>query len=243
MKYFVYITINRVTGSFYIGMSNGNNHSQAGGYIGSGKVLKLAIKKYGKEAFRRFILERFETRAEAATGESRWISKAKSKWPEKRCYNLTVGGENGETPSKEAHKRIAKKLRERAKRPEVKEWFRRHGHNTLVPYLKKYGPANRVLSDKDIAYINKEYNKYEKTMNDLAEEFGVTPSAIWRVVELRKGHSGTGNGQAKLREPEVLKIRELWATGEHLQRELGAMFKVSTHTIWRIVNRKIWTHI
>jgi group I intron endonuclease len=48
----IYLTVNRINGKVYIGQTSINKN----GYIGSGKLLKRAIKKYGKDNFTRTIL-------------------------------------------------------------------------------------------------------------------------------------------------------------------------------------------
>lgn len=55
--------------------------------------------------------------------------------------------------------------------------------------------------------------------------------------------SGEANGNAKLTDGKVRRIRKLYATGKWTQAELGKMFGVSDVTISYIVNRKIWKHI
>ncbi len=54
---------------------------------------------------------------------------------------------------------------------------------------------------------------------------------------------GTENGKAKLTEENVLRIRELYSTGNYYQRELAVKYKVSRSQIKEIVNRKQWRHI
>ena len=54
---------------------------------------------------------------------------------------------------------------------------------------------------------------------------------------------GEKNGMSKLTEVQVLKIRELYASGDYYQKELGEMFGVSQCLIWYIVHRKWWKHI
>jgi len=49
---YIYLTINWITGKKYIGQTNGNENS----YIGSGRILLKAIKKYGKENFTKEII-------------------------------------------------------------------------------------------------------------------------------------------------------------------------------------------
>lgn len=52
-----------------------------------------------------------------------------------------------------------------------------------------------------------------------------------------------GRCRKKLTEQKVLKIRELFATGQYSQRELARRFGVTEQPIGFIVNRKTWTHI
>lgn len=54
---------------------------------------------------------------------------------------------------------------------------------------------------------------------------------------------GVANQHAKLTEADVERIRELYATGNFIQAELGAMFNVSGPAISKIVNRKVWAHV
>jgi len=52
--YFVYETTNNINGKKYIGYHKTTNLND--GYLGSGKILHYAIKKYGRGAFSRRIL-------------------------------------------------------------------------------------------------------------------------------------------------------------------------------------------
>ena len=55
MKSFVYITTNLINGKKYIGSSTENRHGSST-YLGSGVLLKHAVKKYGRNNFTRQIL-------------------------------------------------------------------------------------------------------------------------------------------------------------------------------------------
>lgn len=55
--------------------------------------------------------------------------------------------------------------------------------------------------------------------------------------------SGENGTNTKLTEAKVLLIRELWATGDYLQRELAVKFNVTQKAISYIINRKSWKHI
>jgi group I intron endonuclease len=53
---------------------------------------------------------------------------------------------------------------------------------------------------------------------------------------------GSNHGHSKLTEEDVIKMRELFATGTS-QKDLAEMFNVKRHTINQIVHRKRWKHI
>lgn len=85
----VYKTVNIINEMFYIGY-----HKTAtldDGYVGSGKYLKSAIKKYGIENFRREVLAVFETEQEAFELEKKLVAKLQGIL----CYNIHEGGSGG----------------------------------------------------------------------------------------------------------------------------------------------------
>ena len=57
MAHEVYKTTNKVNGRFYIGV---HSTSSKLNYIGSGKLLGLAVKKYGKSNFKKEVLFSFK---------------------------------------------------------------------------------------------------------------------------------------------------------------------------------------
>jgi len=73
---FVYQTKNLKNGKKYIGVCTFNSDS----YLGSGRLLKSAIRKYGRENFKRTILEHCSTPEEVYSKEIYYINK----------YNLTI---------------------------------------------------------------------------------------------------------------------------------------------------------
>lgn len=89
---FIYITTNIINGKKYIGLCTRDDDN----YLGSGKLIKDAIKKYGKKNFTRKILERcddFETLCER---EMYWIEKYNAV-QDKNFYNLSYGGSSGDS--------------------------------------------------------------------------------------------------------------------------------------------------
>ena len=85
----VYKVTNLINNKMYIGkLVNSNKWSS---YWGSGTCIKLAIDKYGKENFRKEIVEICESNEILNDREKFWIKTLNSMSP--NGYNLTEGGE------------------------------------------------------------------------------------------------------------------------------------------------------
>lgn len=63
------------------------------------------------------------------------------------------------------------------------------------------------------------------------------------TVRLGKSAAGAKNGTAKLNALAVLSIRALGKPGAIPYEQLQKQFGVSRMTIWRVVNRRLWSHI
>lgn len=85
--YFYKIT-NLINNHFYYGVHNTNNLND--GYMGSGKRLQYAYKKYGIENFKKEILKYFNTKEEAYEYESIIVNEELIN--NKECYNIVTGG-------------------------------------------------------------------------------------------------------------------------------------------------------
>lgn len=82
-----------INGKKYIGKYEGK---ETDSYLGSGKLLRRAICKYGVENFTRTILERYITVDKTRLGEQYWISKFNAV-DSAEFYNIAAGGEGGNT--------------------------------------------------------------------------------------------------------------------------------------------------
>ena len=89
-KFLVYEIKNNINGKSYIGQYSGLLFDK---YFGSGKLIKLAIKKYGLENFSKTILEECSNKDELNEKEIFWINKLKTI---ENGYNLTEGGTGGD---------------------------------------------------------------------------------------------------------------------------------------------------
>jgi group I intron endonuclease len=87
--YIVYVTTNNLNGKIYVGSHATNNLDD--GYLGSGKVLKQAIKKYGRESFSREVIATFQTLAEAREFEAMAVREVIEKLV-RGSYNRAING-------------------------------------------------------------------------------------------------------------------------------------------------------
>lgn len=91
MKYTVYKTTNLVNQKIYIGCHKTKDPND--NYLGSGKLLKAAIEKYGIENFKKKILFVFDTEQEMFAKEAELVTEEFCKSDEN--YNLCSGGSGG----------------------------------------------------------------------------------------------------------------------------------------------------
>jgi group I intron endonuclease len=96
----IYKTVNVLNGKFYIGQDSKNNPE----YLGSGTLLKRAIKKYGEENFIKETVEVCFTKEELNEREKYWIKETKA---QEIGYNIAEGGQGGNTYDEETKQRVS----------------------------------------------------------------------------------------------------------------------------------------
>jgi hypothetical protein len=90
-RMYIYKIINKTNGNWYIGKHNGSDPN----YMGSGKILKQAYKKYGVDNFEKVILETCTTESELNLREQHWITITNAT-TDPASYNLADGGNGGD---------------------------------------------------------------------------------------------------------------------------------------------------
>lgn len=88
---FVYRTINTVNGRSYIGVHSTNCLNDS--YMGSGKILRLAIKQYGLENFHRIMIFMAFDKESAYWAESLIVTQESI--ISENLYNIRSGGIGG----------------------------------------------------------------------------------------------------------------------------------------------------
>lgn len=121
---YFYRIINMVNNKFYYGVHKTDNLND--NYMGSGKLIKYAIKKYGIENFRKDYLLFFDTYNDALVHEAFVVNNEILN--NELCYNLKLGGSGGsmkginagrhhtkETKDKISKRGIGRKVKESTK--------------------------------------------------------------------------------------------------------------------------------
>jgi group I intron endonuclease len=93
-QYIVYKTTNLINSKIYIGKACGK--SITNDYLGSGLELTPDIEKYGKENFKRSIIDFPENRQDQNRKEIFWIAFYRKMFGRGFLYNISDGGEGGD---------------------------------------------------------------------------------------------------------------------------------------------------
>ena len=101
--HYIYKTVNLITGKYYLGMHSTSNLEDE--YLGSGKILKHSLNKYGKENHKLEILEHLENRDLLKQREKEIINEKVLKDP--LCINLKIGGEGWQIHTIQQYKIIS----------------------------------------------------------------------------------------------------------------------------------------
>lgn len=95
----IYKTTNLINNKCYIGKDKYNNPK----YIGSGLILKQAIKKYGIENFKKEVIEICDSQPKCDEREIFWIKEINSFYP--IGYNINTGGKGGDNITNNPNKK------------------------------------------------------------------------------------------------------------------------------------------
>lgn len=159
MLYYIYKTVNLVNDHYYIGMHIGELEDE---YLGSGRILKQAINKYGKANFKKEILVICENEEELRRWEKSLID-LKIKDP--KCYNIAPGGQGGNVIkhfSREEQKEIRKKAIQ-----SVKEWNKQNPDRVK---LRQRQQKETLLANLDKLSFNIKKSLAAKTKEEKQEQ-------------------------------------------------------------------------
>jgi group I intron endonuclease len=222
----IYKTTNLINGKRYIGKDKYDNPK----YIGSGKLLKYAINKYGKQ---NFIKETIEDNIDNVKllneREIYWIDRLK---PE---YNIAKGGYGGDTISNNPNK---ENINEKIRQSKLgKTWIILYGKREAKRKRKKLS-----LSLKGRISSNKGKTLAEIVGESRAKEIGDRISASKQGKYTGKGNPNYGN---KWSEEQKKNLSEKLVLNKIGVGDKNSMYGKHFTTMWKekygekVANRKI----
>lgn len=154
--HYIYKTTCNITGRWYIGMHSTSNLED--GYMGSGKILRYSIRKYGKENHKKEILEYLSTRELLKEREKEIVTKELV--GDGKCMNLKEGGDGGFI--NEEHMMKCSKAGNIAKKNKLANdlEYRKEYINKCSLALKKYNESGKNDSPR---FTNKTHSNESKT--------------------------------------------------------------------------------
>ena len=138
-KAFLYKTTNLVNGKTYIGVRTYSNTGQDKTYIGSGILMLAAIKKYGKEAFKRETLliasAEYCYNIESQLVDDEWVASRDN-------YNIATGGWGGNRGE------VANSKHSETKKKAYSEWSD-EDKAERVEFLRKIRDVSKVPKGRE----------------------------------------------------------------------------------------------
>lgn len=209
---YIYKITNRVNNKIYVG----KHASKRKTYWGSGKLIKQAIKKYGKENFIKEIIEYCENEELLNEREIFWIKNFDSR---NRLigYNITAGGD-GQTgiPSIWCTRKFSDEHRMKISK------------NHADVSGKKNPMYNKTHSDS-VKEKLRIFHTGRKSSNECK-------------LKQSKKKNGENNPNSKLNKEIVIDIRNEYNNGVNM-KTLSEKYNVNKPCIWKIVNNYTWKHL
>ena len=212
----IYKITNQIDGKYYYGVHNG---SDTDNYMGSGKILKAAQKKYGIENFKKQILMWFETEDEAYEYERVIVNEKMINKNNPMCYNLVLGGGGGDlyshlTPEQkvERNKKISEKHTGKKYTQEMLDkmsiaqsgenhpmWNKKHSEETINLMSIAHSGENNGMYGRNHSQESKDLMSIAKS-GENHPMFGQTHS---KETKQKMSESGKGKNKGKVTSQET----------------------------------------
>jgi hypothetical protein len=170
----IYKITNLINKKIYVGFDSKNRKL----YYGSGLIIKQVIKKYGKENFKKEILE-YVKEDNWQKREKYWIKKLNS-IDKKIGYNITEGGEGGDTYKNNPNldniiEKISNSLKITFSNPKIRK--------KLGPSLKKRKEIGRNhIKRKIVSFKNKDYY----SIHEASRKENIPRTSLKRMLKSKK---------------------------------------------------------
>lgn len=236
----IYKTTNLLNGKIYIGQDSANRKF----YMGSGNAISNALKKYGKENFKKEILCHCTSKQELDEKEIFYI-KLYNSTNRKIGYNISEGGK-GALGVKLTEKRkqiISNANKGKIMSPETRKKISiaHTGRIFSEKHKQKISSNHHNVSGKNNPMFGKTHT--EKTKKFLKKiNLGRKPTAE-QIQKMKLKSSGENNANSKLKKEQVLEIRKIYDKNLYSLNQLAKMFNVKLACIHKVITRKTWKKI
>lgn len=235
-------------------------------------LIHLALRKYGSRNFIFTVLQQFITNIDCLAAEKYWIRYFRANERE-FGYNLTEGGEGscGFYQSDEAKRKVSRantgKIRTQEwkdKKSEQMQGEKNHFYGkTHAPEIKQLlSVVNSIRQQgKNNSFFGKTHTIESKTQmslshlgNQISEENRQLFSVMYtgagnpfygktHTEEFKETKRGENSNFAKLKEWEVLEIKDLLKNTDLTHKNIADRYNVSRSHIGSIANGKVWSHL
>lgn len=168
MKYYIYKTTNTSNNKIYIGVHKTDNPNDE--YLGSGKWIKRAIKKYGKDKFIKEILYEYDNKKDAYLKESQIVT---SEFIEDvNNYNLNVGGKGGfgHINNNGLNGNSKSQLSQKLLRENDPEWVQNKSRNCSIVIKSQFESGVRSKKDFHCDWTGKNHKEESKKKISLSHK-------------------------------------------------------------------------
>ena len=236
---YVYIITNKLNNKKYIGLSINKNQSFRDTYYGSGKLVKQAIKKYGKENFIKEIIKEFDNEHDCRSYE-RLLIKDYNAVDDPMFYNLAPGGYGGASKGHIVTEETRKKISET-----------NTGSKRSPESCKRIGDAQKGKIHSDETKQKRSKSVKENWDSRSIEERREIADKIRKSSMGKEIKPATREKlskiNAKLTKEDVVKIHNLSKIENLTYSEIGKIYGINESSVWGIVNKVsykwVWSDI
>lgn len=217
---YIYLTTNLINAKKYIGKHVYDGQEIDPKYLGSGKTLKQAIQKYGKENFKCEVLEWCNSIEELNRKEQYWINLCNAT-NNKEYYNIAIGGTGGpiiDSLTSEQKNKIYEKRRE--------TWTRNNTCEKMGVKRRQYYKEHPEAKIK----ISKGLKKFYREHPEIGEQISNRQKgSVWSPE--RRSHQTvlTGEKHPFSKACVCIETQEIFCSATEAAQKYGGSYKV----IWK----------
>lgn len=235
---YVYIITNKVNNKKYIGLSINKNESFRDTYYGSGKLIKQAILKYGKDNFIKEIMKEFDNEDDCRNYE-RLLIKNYNAVDDPMFYNLAPGGYGGASKGHIVTEETREKIR-------LSNSGENHYFVKMEPEMKKKFSDRMSILKTGVSQSTETLEKRSKSVKENWDSRSIeerkeiankiSKSSMGKEIK-SKTREKLSKINARLTKEDVIKIHNLSKVENLTYSEIGKIYSINESSVWGIVNK------